>query len=453
MGLLQPIFTILILAVVLLVRSLKATHVPRFYFPTSPLLLQVKRKNHLENGHSSNGDARQINGNGDAHGNKYDLMGINAFLRSRVPSLFEGYRPTWWLALGHLQTIFVVVGDFSKVDKVTYERTLIRTPDGGTLGLDLCPPPAQAPELPEDTPIIVVQTGLTGGSFEAYLRTILARACASKADGGLGFRGIVVNFRGCAGVPLTSPQLYSAGHTEDLRSAVLYIADKYPKAPLHGLGFSIGANILTRYLGEEGEGSRLSSGVTLACAWDTAKNSWRLENEFIPKTFYAKALGGNFLSVFTRHLDRILQFPPDERLTPHIPDILKLKNPTLLDVDHVLTKYIGGSSPPFPFETPEKYCKYLGSEPPLDHRRFAFPYLAINAADDPIVGFVPTVETQKSSTCALAVTPSGGHLGWFHGGDWFGRPDRWIRQPVLEWLAAVGEDYVPGSELKREARM
>jgi uncharacterized protein len=189
-------------------------------------------------------------------------------------------------------------------------------------------------------------------------------------------------------------------------------------------------------------------------------------------------------------VDRILQFPPDERLTPHIPDILKLKNPTLLDVDHVLTKYIGGSSPPFPFETPEKYCKWnflflrlvLASQSYLlsaitcqflflfhvhslhslqsdiwaashhSPQKIRVPFLAINAADDPIVGFVPTVETQKSSTCALAVTPSGGHLGWFHGGDWFSRPDRWIRQPVLEWLAAVGEDYIPGPELKREAR-
>jgi predicted alpha/beta-fold hydrolase len=76
-------------------------------------------------------------------------------------------------------------------------RTLIRTPDGGTLGLDMCPTTADAPDLPPDTPIIVVQHGLTGGSYEAYIRSILAPACASKSDGGLDFRAIVVNFRGC----------------------------------------------------------------------------------------------------------------------------------------------------------------------------------------------------------------------------------------------------------------
>ena len=39
----------------------------------------------------------------------------------------------------------------------------------------------------------------------------------------------------------------------------------YPKAPLIGIGFSLGANVLTRYLAEEGEKSRLVAGCALAC--------------------------------------------------------------------------------------------------------------------------------------------------------------------------------------------
>lgn len=78
------------------------------------------------------------------------------------------------------------------------------------------------------------------------------------------------------------------------------------------------------------------------------------------------------------------------------------------------------------------------------------PFLAINAADDPIVAHNPTEETEAGLTSALAVTPYGGHLGWFQGGSFltglFGRgipPDRWVRQPVLEFLRACAEDYVP----------
>lgn len=44
----------------------------------------------------------------------------------------------------------------------------------------------------------------------------------------------------------------------------MYISTTYPKAPLLGIGFSLGANVLTRYLVEEGEHSRLNAACVLA---------------------------------------------------------------------------------------------------------------------------------------------------------------------------------------------
>ena len=46
---------------------------------------------------------------------------------------------------------------------------------------------------------------------------------------------------------------------------MLYIRTKYPKAPLLGIGFSLGANVITRYVAEEGEKCRLVSAVALGC--------------------------------------------------------------------------------------------------------------------------------------------------------------------------------------------
>ena len=129
-----------------------------------------------------------------------------------------------------------------------------------------------------------IPKGVTIGSDDSYIRAILSRACAPVEEGGLGYRAAVIIFRGCAssyicnplffltlnlcigsGVPLTSQLLYSAGHTDDTRQALMYITHLYPNAPLLGLGFSLGANVLTRYLGEEGEQSRISSACALAC--------------------------------------------------------------------------------------------------------------------------------------------------------------------------------------------
>ena len=68
-----------------------------------------------------------------------------------------------------------------------------------------------------------------------------------------------------AGVPLTSPLFYNAGATDDTRQALMYISHMYPDAPLLGLGFSLGSNVLTRYLAEEGDESLLQSACVLAC--------------------------------------------------------------------------------------------------------------------------------------------------------------------------------------------
>jgi hypothetical protein len=64
---------------------------------------------------------------------------------------------------------------------------------------------------------------------------------------------------------LSSGMLYSAGHTDDLRLALIYIQNRFPKAPLMGIGFSLGANIMSRYVAEEGTASRLRSGCAVGC--------------------------------------------------------------------------------------------------------------------------------------------------------------------------------------------
>jgi predicted alpha/beta-fold hydrolase len=64
----------------------------------------------------------------------------------------------------------------------------------------------------------------------------------------------------------------------------MYISHRYPKATLHGLGFSLGSNVMTKYLAEEGERTRLHSGCALACVRTYA--TLRLS---IPLLFYRAA--------------------------------------------------------------------------------------------------------------------------------------------------------------------
>ncbi|CCL99146.1 uncharacterized protein FIBRA_01161 [Fibroporia radiculosa] len=341
---------------------------------------------------------------------------------------------------GHLQTAYAVVGDFSKIDKVEYDRTFLRTLDGGTIGLDVTPP-ANERILRDDTPILIVLHGLTGGSHESYVRAVLAPACTPVENGGLGYRGIVVNSRGCAGVPVTSPQLYSAGHTDDIRVAVLYIAKRYPEARLLGIGFSLGANILTRYLAEEGKHSRLAAGCAVACPWDLTKNAEQLENKWFHRNIYSKAMARNLQRLTARHASSLATFV-ENPLPQILNKVLQSKSITLSQFDGAITRIAGGSSPPFPFETAWDYYAWGSSHEVLANIRV--PFLALNSEDDPVVQVLP-YEAGGSPWVAFAITERGGHLGWFEQSR-EGQIRRWVRKPVLEWLRAAGEDLAVGDE-------
>ncbi|KAI9466190.1 AB-hydrolase YheT, partial [Lactarius psammicola] len=389
---------------------------PTTYFSSSPAVVPLKQPAASEN------------------------TSLRVLLETFCPSLFSPFCPSRWL--GHLQTLYAVLGDFSAVNALAYDRRLLRVKDGGTLGIDFTPPTSER-VLPEETPIIVVLHGLSGGSQESYVRDILAPAVAPIDRGGLGYRAVVVNFRGCAGVPLTSPQLYSSCHTDDIRQALLYITYRYPRAPLLGLGFSLGANVLTRYVAEEGEECRLISACALACPWDLTVNAYALHEDWFDRCIYAKGMGGNLRRLISRHVDSITKFP-DSRLAQSLPELFSRKSITLAQFDNLITVHSGGTSPPFPFANALDYYVHASSHRVLGDVRI--PFLAINSDDDPIVKHLPMYETDNKWV-ALIVTRGGGHMGWFERTGKGVR--RWIRQPALEWFKVTAEKIETPQRLVR----
>lgn len=97
--------------------------------------------------------------------------------------------------------------------------------------------------LPSDDhrPMLVALHGLTGGSHEVYLRKALAPLVLDNG----GWEACVVNARGCAQTKLTSSVLFNARATWDVRQVVRWLRNTFPNRPLFGIGFSLGANILT----------------------------------------------------------------------------------------------------------------------------------------------------------------------------------------------------------------
>lgn len=93
--------------------------------------------------------------------------------------------------------------------------------------------------------MLVALHGLSGGSHELYLRHVIAPLVKSGGDGDGGWEACVVNSRGCANSKITTGVLYNARATWDVRQAVGWLRKTFPNRPLFGIGFSLGANILT----------------------------------------------------------------------------------------------------------------------------------------------------------------------------------------------------------------
>ncbi|XP_050216132.1 uncharacterized protein LOC126667212 isoform X2 [Mercurialis annua] len=142
-----------------------------------------------------------------------------------------------------------------------YQRVCVSTDDGGVISIDW---PANL-ELREehglDTTLLLVP-GTTEGSLDKNVREFVCDALKR------GFFPLVVNPRGCAGSPLTTPRLFTAADSDDISTAIQFINKARPWTTLMGVGWGYGANILTKYLAEVGERTPLTASTCINNPFD-----------------------------------------------------------------------------------------------------------------------------------------------------------------------------------------
>ncbi|KAK0531006.1 hypothetical protein OC842_003748 [Tilletia horrida] len=349
---------------------------------------------------------------------------------SPCPPHNSGFRSSPLLRTGHLQTLYSAMKDTAHLDKVPFHRKIIITPDGGTISLDITAFPrdgelATIADHDDETPTLIVTHGLTGGSSESYVRSVLHPLCSPPSQGGKGYRAVVVNSRGCAHTPVTSAQLYSASKTADVRCALLWATKHYPNAPLIGMGFSLGANFIAKATGEDGDETPLVSVIPIGAPWDLLRGSEALEGDGPGgsplSSTYSTVMAGNLKAVIGSHAATLALHTP---LKPHLAALFKpAKNKTeyyqfckehqeadadgewslpagkpepthlvtpktLRHVDDTITRLGGGHSAPygeFPLRSAKAYYLQGGAGQVHLLQNVRIPMLALNADDDPIV--------------------------------------------------------------------
>jgi len=322
----------------------------------------------------------------------------------RSPTLTRPYRPTFWCATGHCQTI--VASLLRPARQVHYHREILRLEDGGTIGLDWSVTPgARAAAAEGRTPVVIILPGVTGGSAEGYVTQLVAEVSS------VGWLAVVFNQRGCGDTPLTSARGYCAAASDDCRTVVAHLHRQHPDCPLLAVGFSMGANILVKYTGEAGPECPLRGAVSLANPLDTLQCA-RLLDTGLSRLFYSAHIASRLKMYLHRH----------HEMVRNIADVTAAERcHTVWEFDAAFT------APAFGFPSAGAYYRAASSCDKLG---------SVAVPHDPIAPADPKYAAAASQNVAIVTTRCGGHVAWLEGAWPFG-PRGWADRVAIEFLTAA----------------
>lgn len=184
------------------------------------------------------------------------------------------YVPAWWLPEGHSQTLWRRLRPSPVIQQ---NRQRLELDDGDFLDLDWY---GQSKLNDKSKPIMLILHGLCGCSGSTYVQTLQATLESA------GYCSVCLNFRGCSGEPNRSAKAYHSGIIEDLESVFKQLSQLHPQHQLSMTGFSLGANVLLKWLGEYGGRDNLAKAVAVSTPFDLARCSNALQRGF--SQFYGK---------------------------------------------------------------------------------------------------------------------------------------------------------------------
>ncbi|WP_419212965.1 YheT family hydrolase [Maribacter sp. X9] len=273
-----------------------------------------------------------------------------------------------------------------KVEGLEQIRERITLPDTDFLDLDW-----SYSKTPTHKLVIIIH-GLEGSAQRAYIRG------SAKLLSEAGFDICAINLRGCSGTPNKLYRSYHSGATEDLESVINHVLEKnkYQKIFLHG--FSLGGNLLLKYLGEKRELPKEIKGavaISVPCQLgDSLHQLLRFEN-----SLYAERFRGNLID----------KLKLKQKLFPKLisdSDIKMVR--TLKDFDDIYTSKAHGFKDAMDYYTKCSSLQFLSS--------IKVPTLIINALNDSFLGkdCYPIEIAKHHKQVFLERPKHGGHVG-FHG--------------------------------------
>lgn len=361
-----------------------------------------------------------------------------------VPAANAGpdtFAPPPWLRNRHVQTLLANKPLRMPAGPPVHDE-LYELPDGDVVRLvrSMCAAPAstptsaqaraptRAPASDAVVPLVVVLHGLAGSYDSAYARDLFAALAAA------GLEGHLLHFRGCGGVMNRLPRSYHAADTTDLQHYLQHLQRTHPGRPILAVGYSLGANVLLKYLGESGARSGLSGAVAVSVPFllDDACRSI--------STGFARLYHKVLLYRLKASLREKLRQQPEWADAAAVPFDAAALNRVhdLRTFDDVVTAPMHGFDGATHYYAVASCRQYLAG--------IRVPTLILHAQDDPFQSraAIPGPE-ELSTSVELHLTRHGGHVGFVQpgGGAAAWRLDSWLTPRIVAFLEHRRHDAPP----------
>ncbi|KAL7483873.1 hypothetical protein ACHAW6_009512 [Cyclotella cf. meneghiniana] len=387
------------------------------------------------------------------------------FSRSVVPSLFVGTRGV----VSSIAAYALKPGGTRNQNKIKVNRArevMTMGADGAKILLDW--------EIPNTTsdgfqsshcgeigkmnsisrPVVLLVHGMNNDSSFGYIRSMMKTATSR------GWVAVCMNLRGQDGMGKlknSTPRGYNAGYTGDLRGVILQLekrllkrsrqsgenkagTDEYIGGPIYLIGYSLGANIVTKYLGEESLHGTLPSciggGAALGNPLHIASNSIPFPWNMILAMGVKRSILQNF-PVYSQHRERGFQNAMKKAMLSR----------TIGQLDDACAPYILRNEPYPPYaprvgyRNGKEYWHDSSSHRYVGH--VSVPLLKIAAKDDFLLN-----HCLENPNVVVVKTRCGGHLGWQESpplsrdADGNELPSTWFGGGIGSWSDVAVADFI-----------
>jgi predicted alpha/beta-fold hydrolase len=299
-----------------------------------------------------------------------------------MPILSTNFRAKGIHKHSHVSTIYPVF--FRKVETLPFSRERIKTPDQDFFEVDWY--------RQGSNQLVVLTHGLEGSSQQNYMQA------STHYFFKQGYDVVAMNFRSCSGIMNLKPRLYHSGETQDLRWLLKQLTEHHNYQAIFLMGFSLGGNVILKYLGEEGKSIHpsIKKAVTFSVPIDLESCSYSL----------AKGFNRIYSENFMRSLRKKVEYIREKHQLDYLMHLDTRKLKTFLDFDELVT------APVFGFDGAKGYwneSSSLGFIPEIK-----IPTLLVNALNDPFLGqpCYPKDLAKSSELFHLETPRHGGHVGF-----------------------------------------